>query len=163
MHAVSYDLSSVMSFASGALDDDAAQLVEKRLVGISRWAERARKLILWHASHENTVNLEGEPGAGKTLLAALIHQCGARRDGPFVKLSVASASVDVTRSVLCGSPNLRSPEELDDAKGLIELAREGTLYVEGLTHSPDSFPLVEAIQNMLSDLLGRELRTRRST
>lgn len=139
----------IETFADDASQLDASQLIEKRLIGTSEWAIRARELILYHVSHDNTVNLKGELGTGKTLLAALIHQCSARREGPFVTVTFASASVDLRRSVLFGASQTHSTEELRDEKGLIELAREGTLYVNGLSHTDGSALLVEDILNQL--------------
>jgi len=93
------------------------------------------------------VNLEGEPGTGKAFLAALIHHSSPRREGPFVSLSIGSASDDVVCSVLFGSSRTLSPEDLRDGRGLVELAREGTLYVEGF--SDPSSSLVDHIVNLL--------------
>lgn len=147
MQVVKYSFPSETHFAIDTLADDASELIEKRLVGVSEWTETARRLVARHASHDNTVNLEGEPGTGKAFLAALIHQCSARREGPFVSLTFGSASADVACSVLFGSSQTRSTDELRDEKGLIEQAREGTLYVQGLFDSSSS--LVEHIVNLL--------------
>ncbi len=144
MQVVKYNFPTETHFAIETPADDASQLIEKRLIGVSGWAENARRLVARHASHDDTVNLEGEPGTGKAFLAALIHQCSARREGPFVSLTFGSASADVACSVLFGSS--LSPEELRDEKGLIEQAREGTLYVEGLSDSASS--VVEHIVNL---------------
>lgn len=149
MPAISYDFPAQTRFA-GALADYSNQLVERHLIGTSDWAERARNLVLHHATHDNTVNLEGESGTGKTLLAALIHQCSARREGPFVTLTCHPASVEIARSVLFGASQTRSVEELKGESGLIELAREGTLYVKGLSRSFSQASLVEPILNLLS-------------
>jgi DNA-binding NtrC family response regulator len=147
MQVVKYNFPSETHFAIETLADDASQLIEKRLIGVSGWAENARRLVASHASHDNTVNLEGEPGTGKAFLAALIHQCSARREGPFVSLTFGSASADVACSVLFGSSQTLSPEEPRGEEGLIELARGGTLYVKGLSDSASS--LVEHIVNLL--------------
>lgn len=147
MQVANYNFPSETHLASETLADDASQLIENRLIGVSGWAENARRLVASHASHDNTVNLEGEPGTGKAFLAALIHQCSARREGPFVSLTFSSASADVACSVLFGSSQTLSTEELCAGKGLIEQAREGTLYVKGLSDSAPS--LVEHIVNLL--------------
>jgi DNA-binding NtrC family response regulator len=147
MQAVKYDFPTETPFAIDTLADDASRLIEKRLIGVSGWADNARRLVAVHATHDNIVNLEGEPGTGKAFLAALIHQCSARREGPFVSLSLRSASADLACSVLFGSSQTVTAEELGDEKGLIELAREGTLYVEGLSDPTSS--LVDHILNLL--------------
>lgn len=138
MQVVKYSLPPDAPFAINTLADDASQLIEERLVGISGWAAKARRLVAIHATHDNTVNLEGEPGTGKGFIAALIHQCSARRDGPFVSLSLGSASEDLACSVLFGSSQTSSADEVIDGRGLIELAREGTIYVEELLNPTSS-------------------------
>src|SRR5690349_6634953 len=117
MSLATYGFPTERNLAAGALKEDSSQLIEKRLIGVSRWAERARKLILHHASHNETVNLEGEPGTGKRLIAALIHQCSARREGPFVTLSFSPASVDVARAILFGSSFSSSTGYSPDEQG----------------------------------------------
>jgi len=147
MQVVKYSLPPETPFAIDALADDRSQLIEESLVGVSGWAEKARGLVAIHATHDNTVNLEGEPGTGKGFIAALIHQCSARRDGPFVSLSLGSASEDLACSVLFGSSQTSSAEDFVDGRGLIELAREGTIYVEGLLNPTSS--LAGHIVNLL--------------
>lgn len=147
MQVVKYSLPPETPFAIETLAGDPSQLIEERLVGVSGWAEAARRLVAIHANHDNTVNLEGEPGTGKRFIAALIHQCSSRRDGPFVSLSLGSASEDLACSVLFGSSQKSSPDDLVDGRGLMELAREGTVYVEGLLNPTTS--LAGHIVNLL--------------
>lgn len=139
MQVVKYSLPPETPFAIDTLAGDPSQLIEERLIGVSGWAERARGLVAIHATHDNTVNLEGEPGTGKRFIAALIHQCSVRRDGPFVSLSLGSASEDLACSVLFGSSQTSSPDDFVDGRGLMELAREGTIYVEGLFNPTSSW------------------------
>src|SRR6266404_701856 len=125
MQVVKYSSPPETPFAIDTRADDASQLIEERLVGVSGWAENARRLVAIHATHDNTVNLEGEPGTGKGFIAGLIHQCSARREGPFVSLSLGSTSEELACSVLFGSSQTSSAEEAIDGRGLTELAREG--------------------------------------
>lgn len=143
MQVVKYNFPEETHFAIETLAGAASQvadprLIEKRLIGVSGWAEHARGLVAIHSSHDNPVHLEGEPGTGKAFLASLIHQCSARREGPFVSLSFGSASADLVRSVLSGSSQTLSTDDVTDTKGLVELAREGTLYVEGISDPTSS-------------------------
>jgi DNA-binding NtrC family response regulator len=151
MQVVKYSFPAETPFAVDTRSDDASQLIAKHLIGVSGWAENARSLVARHASHDKPLNLEGEPGTGKAFHAALIHQCSAQREGPFVSLRFGSASADLACSVLFGSSQRLSTDELHDEKGLIELAREGTLYVQGLS-DPVS-PLVSSLVKHLVNLL----------
>lgn len=127
-----------------------AEFLESRLIGVSRWAEKARRLVAIHAAHDNPVSLEGELGAGKRYLARLIHRCSPRRDGPFVCLTIGSAHKDLARSILFGSSQEPSTINIGE-RGLLELAREGTLYVGGLT---------DATASLTEDLVRLVRRTR---
>lgn len=138
MQVVKYSSPPETPFAIDTRADDASQLIEERLVGVSGWAENARRLVAIHATHDNAVNLEGEPGTGKGFIAGLIHQCSARREGPFVSLSLGSTTEELACSVLFGSSQTSSAEEVIDERGLTELAREGTIYVEGLLNPGSS-------------------------
>lgn len=153
MQVISYH-PSVETHSTETLAAGSNQSVEQRLIGISKWAESVRRLIRWHGSHERIVNLVGEHGTGKSLVAELIHQSGSRRDGPFVVLTFTSSSLDVIRSILFGSTRDRSTQDstqdLKDEKGLMELAREGTVYLEGLSEASDSLSQVEDILDQLS-------------
>lgn len=147
MQVVKYNLAPEAPFAIDTLAGDPSRLIEERLAGVSGWAENARRLVAIHAAHDNTLNLEGEPGTGKRLMAALIHQFSTRCDGPFVSLSLGSASEDLACSVLFGSSQTSSPDDAVDGRGLMELAREGTIYVEGLVNPTSS--LAGHILNLL--------------
>src|SRR5262245_36575766 len=107
-----------------------SQSVHDTLIGVSRWADTARMLLRIHAAHDNAIILEGEPGTGRQLLARLIHRSSARRDGPFVVLSLHSTADDVARGALFGSKGA-----VEDEKGLAELAHGGTLYIDGLSEA----------------------------
>ena len=118
MQVIRFRNQAVAPIFSHTTADYASQLIGKSLIGVSRWTEAARTLVAAHASHDNTVILEGERGTGKKLLARLIHRCSSRHQGPFVSLALGSTSDEVARVA---------------EKGLTELAQGGTLYIDGLS------------------------------
>lgn len=116
------------------IGDEASQvLIEDSLIGSSRWAEKARRLVALFAANDKTLIFEGEPGTGKKFLARLIHQCSAYREGPFVSLSLGSTADDVARAVLFGWTPAQSNDSACWEKGLVELSHRGTLYIDGLS------------------------------
>jgi DNA-binding NtrC family response regulator len=118
--------------------DRASQLIADSIIGPSRWAENARRLVAAHAAHDSTVIFEGEPGTGKQFLARLIHQFSRYSEGPFVSVSLGSTTDEVARAVLLGRTRTRFDDLPGGEKGLIELATGGTLYIDGfLDTSPN--------------------------
>ena len=113
--------------------DYGSKLVGESLIGVSKWSNTARMLVAVHASHDNSVILEGERGTGKKLIARLIHRLSSRHEGPFVSLSLGSTTDESARSVLFGELLQPSVESSSREKGLAELAEGGTLYIEGIS------------------------------
>jgi DNA-binding NtrC family response regulator len=73
------------------------------------------------------VLVRGEPGSGKTTVAATIHETGARSGQPFVQIDCSEVPAEILEAVLFG--------ERDE--GRLELAAEGTLFLKGI----DTLPL----------------------
>jgi DNA-binding NtrC family response regulator len=123
------------------LESQPGQMIKEKLVGISEWAEDARSAIAAHASHDNPLVIEGEPGTGKKLVARLIHKSSARAQGPFVTISCHHVSPESIEAALFGSSRTLSPGREYLQSGLVESAEGGTLYicgVFGFTHSLQS-------------------------
>ena len=80
---------------------------------------------------ESPVVLIGESGVGKDEIARYIHVRSGRRKGPFLKLDCTSLPEQVLEAELfgytAGSFNGASSK---DKRGLLELAHQGTLYME---------------------------------
>ena len=120
------------SVAEDRIGERVPQLIRDNLIGYSRWAAEARRLVAAHAAHDDTVIFEGEPGTGKHFLARLIHQCSRYSEGPFVSVALGSSTNEVTRAVLFGRERMRFDDLPGGEQGLIELAVGGTLYIDGL-------------------------------
>lgn len=118
--------------------DGASQLLTDSIIGPSIWAEKARRLIAAHATHDNTVILEGEPGTGKHFLARLIHQFSCYSQGPFVSVALGSTTDEVARTVLLGQTRIGFDGLRGGEKGLFELAAGGTIYIEGFLDTSPS-------------------------
>src|SRR5919109_1582398 len=58
-----------------------------RLLGTSAVMEQLREMIVRVARSQAPVHICGESGTGKELAARMIHESGARREGPFVAVN----------------------------------------------------------------------------
>jgi DNA-binding NtrC family response regulator len=114
-------------------EEDPARLVKERLIGVSRWVKEARGAVAAHAAHDHPIILDGEPGAGKEFLARLIHDCSARRHGPFVTIACGLLSEESLEAALFGSIQLLPSGRNRIQRGLVEVATGGTLYIDGIS------------------------------
>lgn len=99
------------------------------LVGVSQAMAGVRELIADFAVTDLTVLLRGEPGTGKELAAALIHEQSARRTGPFVTVNCPAISKDLAESELFGIAK-GTASGVDGRDGKILQARGGTLFLD---------------------------------
>ena len=77
---------SAIKLGGGGIDADAAATLRgPRLLGSSAVMEQLREMIARVARSQAPVHICGESGTGKELVARLIHESGARREGPFVR------------------------------------------------------------------------------
>ncbi len=88
-------------------------------------------LVLAHrvAPSPITVLVRGETGAGKEVVAELIHKASPRKSGPFIRLSCAALSEAIVESELFGH---------DQKPGFFEVAAGGTLLLDEIGELPMS-------------------------
>src|SRR6266436_4748624 len=96
-----------------------------RLLGSSAAMEQLREMIVRVARSQAPVHICGESGTGKELAARMIHESGARREGPFVPVNCGAIPTELMESELFGHKRGSFTGALADKKGLVQSAEGG--------------------------------------
>lgn len=108
------------------------------LVGEHPLLLEVQKCALKVASCELPVNIRGETGTGKELLARYIHGESRRNKGSFVTVDCGLLTSEMARSELFGYVRGAFTGASDTRPGLVESARGGTLFLDEVAElSPD--------------------------
>jgi two-component system, NtrC family, response regulator PilR len=120
-----------------ALDDTAAaNLRAPRLLGGSEVMEQLRQMIIRVARSQAPVHICGESGTGKELVARMIHESGARREGPFVAVNCGAIPTELMESEFFGHKRGSFTGAVADKKGLVQSAEGGTLFLDEVADLP---------------------------
>ena len=106
------------------------------MVGRSPAMQEVYKRIALAAASEVPILLCGESGTGKELAARAIHRYGARADGPFVAVNVASLSSSLAESELFGHVRGAFTGAEGGRIGLLAQASGGTLFLDEVADIP---------------------------
>ena len=96
-------------------------------VGASKVMAALKAQLERVAGSDAPVLIGGEAGTGKETIARYLHLKGARRDGPFVRVSVSALPRERAAPLLFGSE-----EGEHVAYGFLDQAQGGTLYLDGI-------------------------------
>ena len=107
-----------------------------RLLGASPVMEQLREMIARVARSQAPVHISGESGTGKELVARMIHESGARRDGPFVAVNCGAIPTELMESELFGHKRGSFTGAIADKKGLVQSAEGGTLFLDEVADLP---------------------------
>jgi DNA-binding NtrC family response regulator len=88
------------------------------------------------APSEAAIMITGESGAGKEVIADLIHALSPRSKGPFVKINCAALPRELIESELFGSVKGAFTGAQADREGLFKQADGGTLLLDELAEMP---------------------------
>jgi two-component system response regulator PilR (NtrC family) len=107
-----------------------------RLLGHSEIMEQLREMIARVARSQAPVHIYGESGTGKELVARLIHESGARNEGPFVAVNCGAIPTELMESELFGHKRGSFTGAVSDKKGLVQSAEGGTLFLDEVADLP---------------------------
>jgi two-component system C4-dicarboxylate transport response regulator DctD len=107
-----------------------------KLIGKSPIMERLRADIRRVAETDVAILLEGETGAGKEVVARLIHRCSARRAQPFAPIDFAAIPEGFIESELFGHEAGSFGARASRRVGRIEAANKGTIFLDEIESLP---------------------------
>ncbi len=107
-----------------------------RLLGRSPVMQQLREMIGRVARSQAPVHIYGESGTGKELVARLIHETGARSEGPFVPVNCGAIPTELMESELFGHKRGSFTGAVADKKGLVQSAEGGTLFLDEVADLP---------------------------
>jgi two-component system response regulator PilR (NtrC family) len=127
---------SAIKLRSGIDEQTATTLRTPRLLGGSAVMEQLREMISRVARSQAPVHICGESGTGKELVARMIHESGARREGPFVAVNCGAIPTELMESELFGHKRGSFTGAVSDKKGLVQSAEGGTLFLDEVADLP---------------------------
>ena len=134
------DLSVLRRLVQNALDlgekRRSQQPTHIRLVGGSARMQALRATISKLARSQAPVYIAGESGVGKELVARLIHEQGARSNGPFVPVNCGAIPAELMESELFGHRKGSFTGAHADKEGLFQNANGGTLFLDEVAELP---------------------------
>jgi DNA-binding NtrC family response regulator len=106
------------------------------LLGVSAAMQEVFRLIDRVGPTEAGVLLTGESGSGKELAAKAIHECSARRDGPFLAINCGAIPAGLIEAELFGYEKGSLAGATRAHAGVFERAQGGTLLLDEVTEMP---------------------------
>ena len=109
---------------------------------------RALEMATKAAKHPTSILITGPTGTGKELLARLIHEESARREGPFVPVNCGAIPEGLIESQFFGYVKGAFSGADTDREGLFEAAHTGTLFLDEVGELPEALQvkLLRALQ-----------------
>jgi two-component system response regulator PilR (NtrC family) len=127
---------SALKLRPGADGATTLSMQGPRLLGRSAAMQQLREMIARVARSQAPVHIFGEAGTGMVLVAQLIPERGARREGSFVPVNCGAIPTELMESELFGHKRGSFTGAVADKKGLIQNAEGGTLFLDEIADLP---------------------------
>ncbi len=107
-----------------------------KLLGDTDPIRALRGKITKLARSQAPVYITGESGTGKELVARLIHELGARSEGPFVPINCGAIPAELVESEFFGHKKGAFTGAVAEKQGLFQAADGGTLFLDEVADLP---------------------------
>lgn len=157
------DLRNLVNTAITASHDaPSPQTTDHLLLGESDVMVALKKKILKLACSQAPIYIKGPSGAGKELVARLIHESGPRRKQPFIPVNCGAIPRDLMESEFFGHKKGSFTGALQDKIGLFQAANHGTLFLDEVSELPLEMQvkLLRAIQEKAVREIGANKETK---
>ena len=101
-----------------------------RIVGNSAIMQKLYRQIETLSDLSSTVLICGESGTGKELVASALHECGNRKNKPFVVVNCAALADSLLESELFGHVRGAFTGAVNDKQGRFQKADGGTIFLD---------------------------------
>jgi two-component system response regulator PilR (NtrC family) len=127
---------SAIKLGTGTDENTATTMNRRQLLGSSAVMAHLREMIGRVTRSQAPVHISGDSGTGKELVARMIHESGARREGPFVAVNCGAIPTELMESELFGHKRGSFTGAVADKKGLVQSAEGGTLFLDEVADLP---------------------------
>jgi two-component system response regulator AtoC len=107
-----------------------AQVPQKRSSNGSSWMKTMETVLNQVGLSEAPVLLQGETGAGKEVLARMLHAASPRAARPFLKVNCAALPSELVESELFGYERGAFTGAFKSKPGKFDMADEGTIFLD---------------------------------
>ena len=106
------------------------------LIGSSPATQRLRSKVKKVARSQAPIHIHGESGAGKEVVARLVHSSSSRHAGPFIAVNCGAIPPELVESELFGHLKGSFTGAMHDKQGLFQAAEGGTLLLDEVADLP---------------------------
>ena len=158
LHVLAADEWSVDAWQGAVKGLNAPELKTKSYVFVDPTSQHLLALAQRVAQTDVTALLVGPTGAGKEVLARVLHESSPRAKAPFVALNCAAMPEHLIEDMLFGHEKGAFTGALKEHKGLFEQAHGGTIFLDEIGEMPMNLQakLLRVLQEKKLNRLGGE-------
>jgi two-component system response regulator FlrC len=158
LHVLSSDEWSAPAWQGAVKGLNAPELKTKSYVFVDPISQHLLALAQRVAQTDVTALLVGPTGAGKEVLARVLHESSPRAKAPFVALNCAAMPEHLIEDMLFGHEKGAFTGALKEHKGLFEQAHGGTIFLDEIGEMPMNLQakLLRVLQEKKLNRLGGE-------